>query len=121
MSGKTENYVIDTLTIVSPVKPRGSETTVLKTEGYIAITRKIGEDGKPTGLVQLDTSANGSPVLFSVSKWAACFKHAKEVFANASIDREMVERAIDADTEEQLAAIREKAAERKRELAGENG
>jgi len=114
----TDKYIIDTLPIATQTKPRGSDSMVINTTGYIAIARKVGTNGKPTGLVQLDTSCNGSPELFSLSKWAACFKHAKATFPNADVDKAQVDKAIEADFEEQVNALREKMAERKKELAG---
>ena len=101
----TDKYIIDTLPIATKTKPRGSEETVVNTAGYIAIARKVGTNGKPTGLVQLDVSCKGSPELFSVSKWAACFKHAKATFPNADVDKALVDKAIEADFEEKVNAL----------------
>ena len=115
-----QTFIVDTLSIATQTKPRGAEAKVISTMGYIAIAREVDAKGKPTGLVKLDDSLNGQPEVFSLSKWAACFKHAKAIFPDAGVDRAQVEKAIDADFEEQMNKLREAKAERIKELAGKD-
>lgn len=115
-----KTFIIDTLAIATETQPRGEGVAkVISTMGYIAIAREMTATGKPTGLVKLDDSLDGKPAVFSLSKWAACFQHAKDIFPDDGIDRVLVEKAIEADFEEDMNKLREKKAERIKELAGE--